>query len=406
VLKGKEVAKKLDEWFEKKDKLVFENFRPLQAKIIFFGKTTLKSCSTMIKKIEIKNFKSIPQLELELGRINIFIGANGSGKSNILEGITMGAAALAGKLDHEFLSTRIRMTNADLMTSAFELPKKNQVIDFKITNEKKDHIDFEIVHYNKKWLTNYSTEIMYKKYGHLTRPEIIKIWRESEFQVTEFIQTNHMSDFLIFAPENHFLRNFNEESQIRPIGVRGEGLFSHIVELRKEKPEILTKISEHLRLLDWFDGFEIPNDLMFTEKRIRIKDNYLEDGISYFDQRSANEGFLYLLFYFTLFISDETPNFFAIDNIDNAMNPKLGRRLIKTLAQLAKEHDKQAIFTTHNPAILDGLNLFDDEQRLFMIFRDGDGHTQANRIFKKEDANMPLSEMFLRGYLGGLPNHF
>ena len=46
---------------------------------------------------------------------------------------------------------------------------------------------------------------------------------------------------------------------------------------------------------------------MFTERRIKIKDRYLEDGLQYFDQRSANEGFLYLLFYLTLFISDETP---------------------------------------------------------------------------------------------------
>ena len=361
----------------------------------------------MIKKIEIKNFKSIPQLELELGRINVFIGANGSGKSNILEGITMGAAALAGKLDNEFLSTRIRTTSPDLMTSAFEMPTKtSQLIDIQWFDDKNNDLKLEIGHYNKKWLSNYSPEILHKKYPRSTRQDLMSIWRESILQMDEFIQRNPINDFLIFAPENHFLRNFNEESQIRPIGMRGEGLFSHIVELRKEKPEILTKISEHLRLLDWFDGFEIPNDLMFTEKRIRIKDNYLEDGISYFDQRSANEGFLYLLFYFTLFISDETPKFFAIDNIDNAMNPKLGRRLIKTLVQLAKEHDKQAIFTTHNPAILDGLNLFDDEQRLFMIYRDGDGHTQARRIFKKEGANMPLSEMFLRGYIGGLPNNF
>ncbi|MCY7330107.1 MAG: ATP-binding protein, partial [Saprospiraceae bacterium] len=130
-----------------------------------------------------------------------------------------------------------------------------------------------------------------------------------------------------------------------------------------------------------------------------------------FGLRSSNEGFLYLMFYFTLFISEFTPGFFAIDNIDNALNPKLCSKLIETLAQLAKEHDKQAIVTTHNPAILDGLNLDDDDQRLFVIYRNADGHTTAKRVQKKERLNgstesIRLSEAFIRGYLGGIPKNF
>jgi len=49
----------------------------------------------MIKRLEIKNFKSIKQLELDCKRVNIFIGGPNSGKSNILEGI--------GILSHFFL---------------------------------------------------------------------------------------------------------------------------------------------------------------------------------------------------------------------------------------------------------------------------------------------------------------
>ena len=166
------------------------------------------------------------------------------------------------------------------------------------------------------------------------------------------------------------------------------------------------RFNQFAERVGWFDGFEIPNDLKFTEQRIKIKDQFLEEGLQYIDQRSANEGFLYLLFYLTLFISDETPKFFAIDNIDNAMNPKLGRELIKLLAQLAKEHGKQVILTTHNPAILDGLNLNDDAQRLFVISRNAEGHTKALRIHKdpieKDKIPVKLSEQFLRGYIGGL----
>lgn len=41
----------------------------------------------MFKRLAIKNFKSIIDLTIELGRVNVFIGANGMGKSNVLEAI-------------------------------------------------------------------------------------------------------------------------------------------------------------------------------------------------------------------------------------------------------------------------------------------------------------------------------
>ena len=218
------------------------------------------------------------------------------------------------------------------------------------------------------------------------------------------------NNFLIYAPENTFLRRFEEESQIEPLGIRGEGLFKLLSVMNQETPEEFQEIIENLELIDWFEGFEIPKDLVFTERRIRIKDRFLEEGLQYFDQRSSNEGFLFLMFYFALFISKYTPKFFAIDNIDASLNPKLCIELIKILTILAKKHDKQVIFTTHNPAILDGLNLNNDEVRLLVVNRNIHGHTKVKRVLKKQMPEgvepLRLSEQFLRGYLGGLPKNF
>jgi len=207
------------------------------------------------------------------------------------------------------------------------------------------------------------------------------------------------------------LRTFETEQQIQPLGIKGEGLFKLLTVLSSDKnKDRLGKIKSELTLLDWFGDFNIASNLPFGERSINIKDRYLDESLSYFTQKSANEGFLFLLFYFTLFISRETPSFFAIDNIDASLNPKLCSRLLKELASLAKKHDKQAIVTTHNPAILDGLNLNDDEQRLFVVSRNKMGHTKVKRIFKPDVAEgqtpIPLSEAFLRGYLGGLPRNF
>ena len=85
----------------------------------------------MIEEIRIKNFKSVQKLKFELGRINVIIGANGSGKSNLLEAITMGSIGLSSKVDLALLNLRgVRVTEPVYMRSAFE--KESTEEDVKI----------------------------------------------------------------------------------------------------------------------------------------------------------------------------------------------------------------------------------------------------------------------------------
>ena len=60
----------------------------------------------LIRDISIENFKSITKLDLNLGRVNVLIGANGSGKSNILEAMAFASAAANDQLNNEFLAPR------------------------------------------------------------------------------------------------------------------------------------------------------------------------------------------------------------------------------------------------------------------------------------------------------------
>ena len=409
----------------------------------------------MISQISIKNYKSIKELELELGRITVLIGENGCGKSNILEAIALCSAAAADKLDHEFLSSRgIRVPDdARFMRSAFEVQDLTENIRISVsgdqklnetdgTNEKREFECFlqnknntpysiwEDVVPNKIDLVDTNWSSLNKKIEELNEKfnvlganfgalnlgqDFFELNRETlraiSILLRERVSPQNLQSFLIFSPENSALRTFETEAQIQPLGIKGEGLFKLLTVLSSEEnKDSLEKIKNELMLLDWFDDFSIGIGVSTGERNINIKDRYLDESLSYFTQKSANEGFLFLLFYFTLFISRETPSFFAIDNIDASLNPKLCSRLLKELASLAKKHDKQAIVTTHNPAILDGLNLNDDDQRLFVVSRNKMGHTKVKRIFKPDVAEgqtpIPLSEAFLRGYLGGLPRNF
>ncbi len=409
----------------------------------------------MVKEIKIQNYKSVQDLTLELGRINVLIGANGCGKSNILEAIAFGSAAAEDKLSKEFLSARgIRVTDPIWMRSGFTKKAKEDNITIDFEQYDGNYHEYDLINDNKvysKWkdisidetisgvqqniskildgdndmlddmdlendgkerrISDVVKELMKLLPSDLPKAIFLGIVEPMvKKMIEEGTESIQYKEFLIYVPENTFLRKFEEESQIDPLGIRGEGLFDLLNKMNEETPEEFQEIIENLELIDWFDGFEIPKDLVFTERRIRIKDRFLEEGLQYFDQRSSNEGFLFLMFYFALFISKYTPKFFAIDNIDASLNPKLCIELIKILTKLAKKHDKQVIFTTHNPAILDGLNLNDNEVRLLVVSRNRDGHTKTKRILPVEvpEGKVPvrLSEQFMRGYIGGLPKNF
>jgi predicted ATPase len=396
----------------------------------------------------------------------VFIGENGCGKSNILEAIALAGAAAGNKLDNEFLAPRgIRVTEPEFMRSAFDKENIDRTIKLLLQDSKKFTLRFALHNENKpysKWsqvfnMLNYYAKILDvldEKTSDSEEPTIERSILSVIKEVTEeyirkslkekipyteyeskhnldeeiFTQFLHnttrkilnnvsnevkesesiLEDFLIYSPENSSLRTFEEEGQIQPLGAKGQGLLK-LLRVLNSSPDKINEVKQKLELIDWFDDFKIHQDFDI-ERTIQIKDRYLDKELPYFNQRSSNEGFLFLMFYFALFVSDDTPKFFAIDNIENSLNPKLCTRLIQELVELAKKYDKQVIFTTHNPAILDGLDLHDDEQRLFTIYRNIYGHTKAERIFAPQPLDdedpVPLSEAFMNGYIGGLPDNF
>ncbi|MGZ8955928.1 MAG: AAA family ATPase [Methylovulum sp.] len=407
----------------------------------------------MIRKLQINNYKSLHELTLDVGRFNVLIGENGCGKSNLLEAIALAGAASANKLDHEFLASRgIRVTEPKLMRSAFNDENQQQPIKIAVDFENLDEVEqFTLNNDNQpyaKWIKTpklsdlitiwkRAKEIKGRVSEHeseLTSAETVYTEiSEVEKEILDFVACNYfenseeeaknyfsriekienkadkIKNFIIYSPENTALRNFYKEGQIEPLGINGEGLLKLLKVIQSKSPEQRQDIHTSLQLFDWYTELEIPKDLSQSEDKVTITDRYL---IQAFDQRSANEGFLFVLFYIALMVSDDTPKIFAIDNIDTSLNPKLCTKLVKELVRLAKKYDKQVFVTTHNPAILDGIDLGDDEQRLLVVSRNKQGHTRYKRITLEDkprsstNEDLKLSEAFLRGYLGGLPKGF
>ena len=341
----------------------------------------------MLTHLFVENFKSIRSLELTPGRVNVLIGENGCGKSNILEAMAMAGGAESDRLSNEFLTSRgIRVTSPQFMRSAFD-GNEPYKINLKYVLDQQYKVNFQLENDNQpysKWTTNPR---------HFPDKPL-------RFQ---------LGTFLIYSPENSALRNFYQEGQIEPLGINGEGLLKLLKVIQEQNPEKLEIINQALQLFGWYDSIDIPKDFNAQEDKIQIRDRHVAAP---FDQRSANEGFLFVLFYMALMVSEVTPKIFAVDNIDASLNPKLCCKLIHIIAELAKQFDKQVFLTTHNPAILDGLDLTDGEQKLFVVSRNRQGCTRVKTIgpdqlpVSSDDEPLKLSEAMLRGYIGGLPKGF
>ena len=369
----------------------------------------------MIDNIQIRNYKSIVDLTLELGRFNVIIGTNGCGKFNILEAIAMGALSTSDNVDIGRLSSYgIRVSDPGLMLNAFEDTDSNMshFIQLEVSGDNKPYYNTIIAlsHEEKRniWMDikPKEYEIIKQQYKNTQDGQTREVIPYEEYHQLrkKLIEKPTFQSFLTYSPNENTMRDMVRTISVYPLGVHGEGLFQYL-KLAKTQT-LFPQINKGLRMLDWFEEICPTEGLLSNEFDVTIKDKYMKEALNIFDQRSTNEGFLYLLFYLTLFNSQDTPPFFAVDNIETSFNPGLCKSLTKYLTRASKENDKQVILTTHNPFILDGLDLSDDEQRLFVCRRDIDGHTRIERVKYREDRKMSLSELWMSGLIGALPDNF
>jgi AAA15 family ATPase/GTPase len=395
--------------------------------------------SIKITRASIKRYKSIMDDVIELGRFNVFIGANGCGKTNILEALATVGAERGGDLTFDGLYSRgVRIARPDLILSSF-LENNNKTINIELTlesNKVLENYTCELVPSNSndiysKWINLAEEEF----YGDTLLEYFSQITNENPGisgeqllkRANELMQNNRglkryrvyddvLCDYLIFDLNTKSLRGISPaDSKKTPLGLNGEGLDVLIASFNKKEREQLNKC---LSFFDWLSEIIPDKDDKLkiiglkpgrSTSTLYFKDRYMKTDNNTFSAENSNEGVLHVLFYLALFISKRTPRFFAIDNIETALNPKLCKILITELIKLSEESKRQVLITTHNPAILDGLNLLDDDQRLFEVFRDSEGATKTRRIkFKKDlsDKEFKLSEMWLKGLLGAVPKNF
>jgi len=227
-----------------------------------------------------------------------------------------------------------------------------------------------------------------------------------------------LQGYAIYTPNTPTLRATVPDPQTRkPLGLAGGGLAEGFEALKGKVDE--DRLDAVLELVDWVSkvgatesaGALLSPAIPRAKKVLKFTDRFMAASRNSLTAYDASEGALYVLFAAVLCLSPSSPSVFAIDNLDSALNPRLVTRLVERLGEWLQlgEPNRQLLFTAHNPTVLDGLDLYDDEVRLFTVERNSEGHTTVRRVeispeLRKLNKQYPLSRLWAMGNLGAVPN--
>lgn len=402
--------------------------------------------SSIIKKINIDGFKSILNETIEFGQLNVFIGTNGAGKSNLLESIAMVSASIEGGIDYDRLARRgARLSAPEIFRSSFKNKKRKALFRVEVET---DEFSYSMGISPKEGFSYHSESLVRRsdkrcvagrsnkgaKIDGIPLPSRI----DKESSIISLYNTVHadfddmtgIKNYAIYSPSTPILRGVsNDGSNKAPLGLYGGRLAEALKEIIYNKEKRTRHLDELLiffKLIDWMQSISTTSEIdsklasehiSLGRNVLKYKDKYMKTNFNDIYAYDVSEGALYVLFTLLLLIHEDSPDIVAIDNIDSALNPGLIRTLMSQVSGIIKKKkNKQIFMTTHNPITLDGIDLFNDDHRLFVVERDKEGLTRVKRIspppgmtkeqWESEYYGMKLSEIWLSGAIGGIPYGF
>lgn len=360
----------------------------------------------LIKRLEVKGFKSLKDVVWEPGPLTILIGPNGSGKTNVLLSLSILKQIGHGKLENFIQShggiNRIKWdgrTELILLRVSFytNLYKHSQIYNYKInlTSKQFDN-DYNIQNEIFSEETIRNNEIIDEpslslfREGHqlkiLTQDKLtdLKINHTYKHESLLSLATNLTiyDDSLCYARHEfeHFKTylhiDVGHDAEIRrPIVSRynteidtdGQNLVNVLHTLYSENREFENDINTVMRAAfgDDFDRFSFPpaGDQLV---QLRISWKSLKRPQSMLD---LSDGTIRFLFLMTVLCNPDPPPLIAIDEPETGLHPSM----FPIIAEYAAEASKrtQVIFSTHSPQFLDAFGEYDPTTTV-TVWKDGE----------------------------------
>ena len=398
----------------------------------------------MIGSLKIRNFKSILDADIEFGNVNVFIGSNGSGKSNVLEAIGLFSACLERGVDAQTLDYKgVRLSAPHIFKSSFKnrrLPRAIRLegtvanVEYKASlqaGEHSSHLQFFTESMTAGGRPVFSRAPRGFRLGDrsMARSPADTLYLDPHRSLWDTHGANldtvgksarmalrEISRYAIYTPQTAVMRGIVPDHRAtEPLGLTGSRLPQAFRELlrqyRKSKKgkgadvQRRREIGEALKMI-WAPGWvsrvkvgppdidTVPEHLPASKETIHIVDKYLTLKRNTLSPYDASEGILHLIFMAVLLAHSDAPAVFALDNVDGTLNPRMVRFLVEHIVDAIDEnfldnggstHPKQVFLTSHNPTALDAIDLFDPEKHLFVVSRNERGHTVFDRIRPPDD---------------------
>lgn len=382
----------------------------------------------MINRLEISNFKSILKADLAFGRVNLFIGPNGAGKSNVLEAIGILSSALGRSINKTDLDLRgVRLSLPRLFKATFkyrDIPSTFRLratmgdIVYQPTISAGD-LSSELTFLSESINENGQKVVGRSHNGvriHKPLAESIdaqKFVNEESGLWPSLGQFCDVSDgsrqlladigrYVIYTPQTALMRGLATDPRdglVEPLGLTG-GNLAKALEFLLQSADTANKRKKLHSLFSivWSPGWAdqvsvdrfnpqiVPENIPTLPKLIYIRDKFMKSGRDFLSAYDASEGSLYLIFVASLLAHPEAPRFFALDNVDGTLNPRLVRKLVEDIISIiCSEEDNtgltedssgksQVFLTSHNPTALDAMDLFNPDHKVFIVCRDESQH--------------------------------
>ena len=324
----------------------------------------------LIRNLTVHGFKSIMQEQpIELGRVNCFIGANGVGKSNLLEALGVLGAAANGVVDDESLLRRgVRAGVPRLYKSSFASERTPTHIGIEVSGSRSECYRVSLLNplespepawkYKTEFLSDGRDEIIAD--GVRNKKNLNPLAGLAALKMVELAEDNPaallmraLQEYAIYCPNTPTLRGITPDLQSRrPMGLSGgqlaeafEMLRTHLEAQGDAGEEILDEV---LALIDWVADVAITSQagtllspkVPRSKHLLKFTDRFMQKSRNELTAYDASEGALYVLFTAALCLLPQSPKIFAIDNLDQALNPRLVTSLTKQLANWLKYQDQ------------------------------------------------------------------
>ncbi len=353
-----------------------------------------------LRKVKIEGFKSIESAELTLGDLNVVIGANGSGKSNLIGVFRLLERVLSHKLQvyiaaepDRFLHHGRKVTPALALDFAFD----RNSYGFKLQAVQDSFIfEYERVEYSGYW--NYAEPLAV---GH----------KESKLEEAAQAYKNKIPKYVFPKVRNLVVYHFHDTSDTAPakqtcdvednrfFRPNAANLPAYLYWLQEKHPLEFRHIEEHVRLVaPFFDAFVLAPSLL-NDKKIKLE--WRQKGSdAYFDAYALSDGSLRFICLATLLLQPSPPELILLDEPELGLHPFAIRVLAEMLQAAAKR--VQVVLATQSVTLLNNFEPND------VLVAGTDGlRTRFERLdetkLKAWLEDFSLGELWEKNVLGGRP---